>query len=84
MNSEDVTTVLTTATNWRKASYSQAQNGCVEVASIPGFVGVRDTKLGQQSPILTFTEAEWNAFIEGLKSNDFDTGAAPASLAALE
>jgi hypothetical protein len=33
-------------------------------ASIPGYVGVRDTKLGTASPILAFTSAEWAAFVE--------------------
>ena len=36
-------------TNWRKSTRSQAQNGCVEVGSAPGVVGVRDSKHHQRS-----------------------------------
>ncbi|HWN32585.1 MAG TPA: DUF397 domain-containing protein [Pseudonocardia sp.] len=37
----------------RDASQSGGDNGgCVEVGTAPGLVGVRDTKLGADSPIL--------------------------------
>lgn len=49
--------------NWRKSSYSQGQNACVEVGSAHRTVGVRDTKLGQHGPILAFGRASWSAFI---------------------
>jgi predicted secreted Zn-dependent protease len=64
---------LSAATNWRKASYSEGdQNGRVEVGNVPGFVGVRHTKLGDTSPILACTEAEWAAFLAGVKNHEFD------------
>jgi hypothetical protein len=47
---------------WRKASYSQGQNGCVEVGSAPDVIGVRDSKLGPASPILAFGRTSWAAF----------------------
>jgi len=58
---------------WRKSSYSNGgANNCVEVATSAGWVGVRDSKLGTDSPILTFTEAEWAAFTSGVKDDEFD------------
>jgi hypothetical protein len=33
VRNEDAVAALATATNWRKASYSQGATGCVEVAS---------------------------------------------------
>ncbi len=73
MRYEEIVTALAAAPGWHKASYSNGDNnGCVEVGSIPGFVGVRDTKLGAASPLLAFTEAEWAAFIAGVKGAEFD------------
>ena len=70
MRYEDAVTALTAATNWHKASFSQGQeNGCVEVGSLPGLVGVRDTKLGAASPILAFAPEEWEAFLVGVRNN---------------
>lgn len=72
MSYRDAVTALAAATNWHKSSHSGGENGgCVEVGSVPGFVGVRDTKLGSASPILAFTEAEWVAFLAGVKANEF-------------
>ena len=57
---------------WRKSSYSDNSH-CVEVADLPdGRRLVRDTKLGEDSPILRYTAAEWRAFIAGIKSGEFD------------
>jgi hypothetical protein len=57
---------------WRKSSYSDNSH-CVEVADLPdGGRLVRDTKLGEDSPILRYTAAEWRAFIAGIKSGEFD------------
>jgi hypothetical protein len=50
-------------TNWRKSSYSQGQDTCVEVGSVGAVVGVRDTKLGAESPILAFGPDSWAAFL---------------------
>ncbi|MDU0295074.1 DUF397 domain-containing protein [Saccharothrix longispora] len=48
---------------WRKSSYSQAQNGCVEVASAVHVVAVRDSKLGEASPVLAFSRTAFAAFL---------------------
>lgn len=57
---------------WRKSSYSAGQNNCVEIATADGWVGVRDSKLGEASPILTFTPAEWAAFTAGVRAGELD------------
>jgi hypothetical protein len=53
---------------WHKSSYSGAQNNCVEVAALPGgSLAVRDSK-HEDSPVLTFSRAEWAEFIQGVRS----------------
>lgn len=71
MTHDDAVTALAAARNWRKASYSAANGGCVEVAAIPGWIGVRDTKLGPDSPVLAFTAREWDAFTRGVLDGEF-------------
>ena len=57
---------------WRTSSYSN--NGtCVEVADLPdGTRLVRDTKNGDRGPVLSYSAAEWQAFIIGVKAGEFD------------
>lgn len=45
--------------------------GCVEVATKDGTVAVRDAKNPEH--ILVFSKAEWNAFVAGVKSGEFDS-----------
>jgi Domain of unknown function (DUF397) len=46
---------------------------CVEVANGPdGWRAVRDSKLGPESPVLTFTADEWTVFTAGVVSGMFD------------
>jgi hypothetical protein len=58
--------------NWRKSSFTD--NGtCVELADLGGgIVGVRDDKLGDESPVLAFTRDEMRAFLLGAKAGEFD------------
>lgn len=56
---------------WRKSTHSNAQGGsCVEVANVPGKIGVRDTKQaheGDARTILSFTPDTWRAFLDTIR-----------------
>ena len=63
----------TSAADWRKATRSNSNNNCVEIALLPnGGAAVRDTKHNGAGPILQFTGPEWEAFIGGVKDGEFD------------
>lgn len=52
---------------WRKSSRSSDQGGeCVEVGKAPANVLVRDTKLGQGSPVLQVTRSDWASLTEAI------------------
>lgn len=52
---------------WTKSSRS-GTGGCVEARrSEADTVLVRDSKLGEESPVLAFDVAAWTAFVDGLK-----------------
>ncbi|WP_406408345.1 DUF397 domain-containing protein [Streptomyces halstedii] len=53
----------TTELAWFKSTYSGSSgDSCVEVATAPGTVHVRDSK-DEQSPELTLSPASWSHFI---------------------
>lgn len=56
--------------DWRK-SRASGQGNCVEVAVSSRRVLVRDSK-DPLGPTLTFSAAEWNAFVLGVKAGEFD------------
>ena len=68
IRNEDIVAALAIAVNWRKASYSQGANECVEVASVSRAFGVRDSKPGTNSPILVFNQESWLTFIAYTKN----------------
>ncbi|MCX4488305.1 DUF397 domain-containing protein [Streptomyces anulatus] len=54
-----------TALHWFKSSYSNGDGGaCVEVATHPDAVHVRDSKV-TDGPVLTVDPAAWSAFVHG-------------------
>jgi hypothetical protein len=55
---------------WHKAGTSGDGN-CVEVATTPLVVGVRDTK-DRTGPMLTFEPGAWIDFVAGVKDGEFD------------
>lgn len=55
---------------WRKSSES-VNGDCVEVASLPDGVAVRDSK-DPEGAMLTFTRSEWRAFLRGVNHGEFD------------
>ncbi len=57
---------------WRKAKASGGNGGnCVEVAALDsGAMAVRDSK-HKDGPVLTFTPAEWDAFLSGARAGEF-------------
>lgn len=56
---------------WFKSRRSGGNGNCVEVAFVDDVVGVRDSK-DQSGPVLVFTEAEWKAFVGGVKDGEFN------------
>jgi len=60
-----------TGTTWRKALSSTGNGACVEVAPRKGMIAVRDSK-NPDGPILTYTTAEWRAFLDGARNGEFD------------
>ncbi|MDQ3763052.1 MAG: DUF397 domain-containing protein [Actinomycetota bacterium] len=47
---------------WRKSTYSDFQNGCVEVDFISAGVKIRHSKIAG-SPVITFTTEQWSAWL---------------------
>lgn len=51
---------------WRKSSYSDTGENCVEVGCAHGTRAIRDTKLGEASPVLHVTDGTFTAFLRHL------------------
>ncbi|MFD8705903.1 DUF397 domain-containing protein [Kitasatospora sp. NPDC059648] len=55
---------------WRKSSYSGNNNNCVEIAELPGYVAVRDSK-DPDGPALVFPRSAWNLFALSAGNGEF-------------
>ena len=59
--------------HWRKSSRTNGGGAaCVMVARVPGAAGVKDSKLGEASPVLPFTADAWASFMWNVKVGTFD------------
>lgn len=56
---------------WRKPTYSTAQGNCVEAASLPDAVAIRDSK-NPDGPQLVVSPADWRSFTASVKAGRFD------------
>lgn len=56
---------------WTKANASASTGNCVEARRTKSGVQLRDSK-DPTGPVLTFTPAEWAAFITGAQGGEFD------------
>lgn len=60
-------------TNWRKSTFSDGQGQCVELADLGEEVwGMRDSKLGDSSPVLSLSREALATFVLGAKAGEFD------------
>jgi hypothetical protein len=57
---------------WIKSSTSDSDDDCVEMRRLGPNIEVRDTKHGEHGPVLRFTPAEWDAWLDGAKKGEFD------------
>jgi hypothetical protein len=55
-----------------KSTRSSGANGCVEGRLIDAGVAVRDSKLGEASPVLEFSSAAWVALVDEVKAGRLD------------
>ncbi|MCM3920659.1 DUF397 domain-containing protein [Frankia sp. AiPs1] len=56
-----------------KSTHSDGERACVEVARIPGGLGIaiRDSK-NPDGPTQVYTPQEWAAFVAGVRDGEFD------------
>ncbi|HET8661196.1 MAG TPA: DUF397 domain-containing protein [Micromonosporaceae bacterium] len=57
------------APDWRRSQRCES-NACVEAALVGGDIAVRDSK-NPDGPVLRFSLAEWDAFMDGVQAGDF-------------
>lgn len=62
--------VTTKFHGWRKSGHSDPNGECVEAGrAADGTIGVRDSKLNGNSPILELTRDEWRSFLQELSAD---------------
>jgi hypothetical protein len=75
VNHETAQDTFRSCTQWRKSSYSSPDGEeCVEVITeLPGWVGLRDSNLGADSPVLACTTAQWQTILRGARTGELGT-----------
>ncbi|HEX7596880.1 MAG TPA: DUF397 domain-containing protein [Polyangia bacterium] len=63
---------MSTPGPWIKAAMSGSGSQCVEMRRNGQAVELRDSKAGDKGPILAFTSAEIEAWVNGAKKGEFD------------
>jgi hypothetical protein len=58
--------------SWSKAQISNINGACVEIASTPGKIAIRDSK-DPGGPLLVYTPIEFRAFLDGARNGEFDS-----------
>jgi hypothetical protein len=58
--------------SWIKAKLSNHNGACVEIASTPDKIAIRDSK-DPGGPILVYTPIEFRAFLDGARNGEFDS-----------
>jgi hypothetical protein len=53
---------------WIKSTASMANGACVEVAYLPDYVAVRDSK-NKTGPVLRFKRREWQELLDAIREN---------------
>jgi hypothetical protein len=56
---------------WRKSRASQPEGNCLEVQIGAEVVRVRHSR-DRSGPVLTFTHAQWRAFLTGARAGEVD------------
>lgn len=59
-------------TPWQKAKASNSGGGCLEFRRHQGTAQLRDSKRGDESPILSFNRMELSSFLDGARNGEFD------------
>jgi Domain of unknown function (DUF397) len=59
-------------TRWIKASASGGSGNCIEMRQADDAVEVRDTKARGEGPTLRFAKADFAAWLDGAKNDEFD------------
>ncbi len=57
--------------SWHKSAASPYTTTCVEAATVDGGMLLRDST-DPKGPILAFSDAEWDAFVTGVRRGEFD------------
>jgi hypothetical protein len=58
-------------TSWFKSSFSNANGDCVEMRRTGSSIELRDSKQQGAGPTLTFTVAEFQAWLQGANAGEY-------------